>query len=71
MLWERMEHEVLQPDDRKQLLWLLDGKPLVISGCSKDRQSGYGRAAGGKAKGYKLHAIYGQNGTIRSGVWRP
>jgi Transposase DDE domain len=68
MLWERIEHEVLQPDDRKQLLWLLDGKPLVISGCSKDRQSGYGRAAGGKAKGYKLHAIYGQNGTIAQ--WR-
>jgi hypothetical protein len=31
---------------------MIDGKPLPIGGCSKDRQSGYGRSAGGKAKGF-------------------
>ena len=37
---------------------------MTISGCSKDRQAGYGRAAGGKGKGYKIHAIIGFDGTI-------
>jgi hypothetical protein len=37
---------------------LLDGKPLTISGVSKDPDAGYGRAAACKAKGYKLHTIW-------------
>jgi hypothetical protein len=47
---------------------MIDGKPLVIGGCSKDRQAGYGRAAGGKAKGYKVHAIVGPGGAVA--CWR-
>jgi hypothetical protein len=47
---------------------MLDGKPLPIGGCSKDRQAGYGRAAGGKAKGYKLHALVGSDGALAE--WR-
>ena len=47
---------------------MLDGKPLTIGGCSKDRQAGYGRAAGGKARGYKIHVIYGSDGSIAA--WR-
>lgn len=50
------------------LFWMLDGKPLPIGGCSKDRQAGYGRSAGGKAKGYKLHALVGADGAL--GGWR-
>lgn len=50
------------------LFWMIDGKPLVIGGCSKDRQAGYGKAAGCKAKGYKLHAIVDSNG--RLAAWR-
>jgi hypothetical protein len=50
------------------LYWIIDGKPLMISGCSKDRQAGYGRAAGGKAKGYKLHAIVDATGYVAE--WR-
>lgn len=42
----------------------IDGKPLVIGGGSKDRQAGYGRAVGGKAKGYKLHAIVDLHGRV-------
>jgi Transposase DDE domain len=37
----------------------LDGKPLPIGGCSKDREARFGRGSGGKARGYKLHVIYG------------
>lgn len=67
-LLEQLEQRVLAPSVDRPLLWMVDGKPLVISGCSKDRQAGYGRAAGGKAKGYKLHAIVGGDGSIAA--WR-
>lgn len=50
------------------LFWMIDGKPLVIGGCSKDRQAGYGKAAASKAKGYKLHAIVAANGSLAT--WR-
>lgn len=36
----------------------LDGKPLPVGGYSKDADAGYGRGAGIKCKGYKLHAIW-------------
>lgn len=50
------------------LYWMVDGKPLVISGCSKDSQAGYGRAARSKAKGYKIHAIVASDGALAN--WR-
>lgn len=50
------------------LFWMIDGKPLTIGGCSKDRQAGYGKAAGAKAKGYKLHALVGSDGSLAQ--WR-
>jgi hypothetical protein len=37
----------------------LDGKPLLVGGCSKDPDARYGRAAGHVGKGYKLHAVWG------------
>lgn len=64
----RLEEELLRPQHDLKLVWLLDGKPLVIGGCSKDRQAGYGRAAGGKAKGYKMHVISSMDGGIAA--WR-
>lgn len=41
--------------------WLavIDAKGLPISGISKDADVGYGRCAGGKAKGYKFYAVWG------------
>lgn len=62
-LLDALERHVVAPK-QPGLFWMVDGKPLVISGCSKDRQAGYGRAAGGKAKGYKIHAIIGADGSI-------
>jgi hypothetical protein len=41
------------------LVLTLDGKPLLVGGCSKDPDAKFGRAAGHKGRGYKLHAIYG------------
>jgi hypothetical protein len=61
-----LERRVIAPKE-PGLFWVIDGKPLTIGGCSKDRQAGYGRAAAGKAKGYKLHAIIGAAGIA---AWR-
>jgi hypothetical protein len=62
-----MEHRVTAPK-APGLFWIIDGKPLTIGGCSKDRQAGYGKAAGTKAKGYKLHALAGSDGSLAQ--WR-
>jgi hypothetical protein len=66
-LLNTLERRVTAPQ-KPGLFWMVDGKPLVIGGCSKDRQAGYGRAASGKAKGYKIHAIIGSDGSIAN--WR-
>jgi hypothetical protein len=66
-LLEELDRRVLAPKE-PGLFWMVDGKPLVIGGCSKDRQAGYGRAAGGKAKGYKIHALVNPRGEIAA--WR-
>lgn len=66
-LLDALERRVTKPA-RPGLFWMIDGKPLVIGGCSKDRQAGYGRAAGSKAKGYKLHAVVAADGSLA--CWR-
>jgi hypothetical protein len=66
-LLDVLERRVTAPQG-PGLFWMIDGKPLPIGGCSKDRQAGYGKAAGGKAKGYKLHALVGSDGSL--GGWR-
>jgi len=63
-LLETVEKRVARSKETGQLVWYIDGKPLTISGISKDRQAGYGRAAGGKAKGYKLHAVVGADKSL-------
>jgi hypothetical protein len=37
----------------------IDAKPLPVGGASGDPEAGYGHAAGVKAKGYKLYAVWG------------
>jgi len=66
-LLDALERCVVRPSETN-VYWMIDGKPLVISGCSKDRQAGYGRAVQSKAKGYKLHLLAALDGTI--GDWR-
>lgn len=66
-LLDAVEQRVTSPKS-PGLYWMIDGKPLVIGGCSKDRQAGYGKAAASKAKGYKLHAIVAPDGSLAA--WR-
>jgi len=66
-LLNALERRVTAPG-QPHLYQMIDGKPLMISGCSKDRQAGYGRAARCKAKGYKIHAIIAADGSIAN--WR-
>src|SRR5271165_3410055 len=57
LFWRRLEQR-LRGAGHPALVAVLDGKPLTISGVSKDPDAGYGRAARCKAKGYKLHAVW-------------
>ena len=63
-----IEEETVRKQGQPSCYWMIDGKPLVVSAISKDRQAGYGRAARGKAKGYKLHAIVSTDGCYAA--WR-
>jgi hypothetical protein len=62
-----MDHRVVRPTT-PGVFWMIDGKPLNIGGCSKDRQAGHGRSAGCKATGYKIHAIVNAQNEIAD--WR-
>jgi hypothetical protein len=43
-----------------QRVLVVDGKALPVGGPSKDADATWGRGAGGLAKGYKLHAVWGE-----------
>jgi Transposase DDE domain len=64
---DALERRVIAPQ-QPGLYGRIDGKPLPLGGGSKDRPAGYGKAAGGKAQGYKLHALVGSDGTVAA--WR-
>lgn len=66
-LLDAMDRRVIAPKE-PGMFWMIDGKPLPIGGRSKDRQAGYGQAAGCKAKGYKMHALIADDGKIAD--WR-
>jgi hypothetical protein len=63
-----LEHHLVRSQSSGGLVWLMDGKPLPISGVSKDPHAGYGRAARAKAKGYKIHALIGTDNSLAE--WR-
>ena len=63
-----LEQRVFRGTEGDSIFWMIDGKPLPISGCSKDPHAGYGRSAGCKARGYKIHAIVGAGNTVAA--WR-
>lgn len=63
-----IEDRVLRSSELPPVVWMVDGKPLTVGNCSKDRQAGYGRAGHGNAKGYKLHMIRGADRSIAA--WR-
>jgi Transposase DDE domain len=49
----------------------VDGKALPVSRHSTDPDARFGRGAGGQDKGYKLHVLYGQNGSIAAHAVEP
>lgn len=56
--------ERAQSNFPRSMILVIDGKPLVIGGGSKDRQARPGRAVGGMARGYKLHMLMELSGRI-------
>ena len=59
LLWRAVEERLRSfARDTPGLLSFLDGKPLPVGGCTKERDARYGRGAGMMAKGYKLHAVW-------------
>jgi hypothetical protein len=57
LFWRRLEQRLRGGGD-PALVAFLDGKPLAVSGVSKDPDARYGRAAACMARGYKLHAVW-------------
>jgi DDE family transposase len=57
LLWRALEQRV-RDAGRPALLAFVDGKPLPVGGCSKDKDARFGRGAGCIARGYKLHAVW-------------
>jgi hypothetical protein len=51
----------LAESDRATPICYLDGRPLVVGPCSKDRQARAGRVYGGFARGYKLHVLVSED----------
>ncbi len=64
-LLNRAERVLQEPFPARIGHWI-DGKALVVSGISRDPDVGYGRGAGCKAKGYKLHLICTSAGAIKA-----
>lgn len=60
-------HEDLSRIHLASSISFFDGKPVLVSPVSKDRDARRGRVSGGFAKGYKLHAWGTEDGRIP--VW--
>jgi hypothetical protein len=59
LLWRAVEQRLRErAGGHPALAAFLDGKPLPVSGVSKDPDARYGHGAGMKAKGYKLHTVW-------------
>jgi hypothetical protein len=57
LFWRALEARLRGRGD-PALLAFVDGKPLLVGGCSKDPDARFGRAAGHVGRGYKLHAVW-------------
>ena len=56
-LLERVLRLLSEQSDHQHLVKSIDSKPLRVGYYSQDRDAKKGRAGGGKARGYKLHAL--------------
>jgi IS5 family transposase len=55
---KQLEHYLAGRPGSLRLVKRIDGKPLIVAAHSKDPHARWGRGAGQRAKGYKLHAIW-------------
>lgn len=63
-LLAKVEAMAVRPPDPPTLACVLDGKALPIPRHSADRQAGFGRGVGNRAKGYKIHALVDLQGRL-------
>lgn len=59
-LFLAVEQTLLTLSTVAPLVLAIDGKPLPVGGPSKDADAAWGRGAGSVVKGYKLHAVWGE-----------
>jgi hypothetical protein len=57
----KMEEPLARHQPSGQWVLTVDGKPLLVGSHSKDPDAEWGHVRRGWAKGYKLHAVYGQD----------
>jgi hypothetical protein len=63
LLWRAVQERLRADNPPAAWLSFIDGKPLPVGGCTKDRDARYGRGAGTMDKGYKLHTVW-SNGVL-------
>lgn len=56
-VFRRAVEQAVRDSQQPALVAFIDGKPLSIPAISSDPDAGFGRGAGEKSKGYKLHAV--------------
>jgi hypothetical protein len=56
-VFRRALEQTIRDSQEPALLAFLDGKPLSVPAISGDPDAGFGRGAGEKSKGYKLHTV--------------
>src|SRR5829696_636875 len=56
-LFRRALEQAIRDSQEPALVAFIDGKPLSVPAISTDPDAGFGRGAGEKSKGYKLHAV--------------
>jgi IS5 family transposase len=61
-LCRRALEQAIRASGHPALVAFIDGKPLSIPAISHDPDAGFGRGAGQKSKGYKLHAVISTRG---------
>ena len=68
-LLDALERRVTAPKE-PGLFWMVDGKPLPIGGCSKDRQAGYGRPPAARPRATSCTPWSAPTAPWPAGGWR-
>ena len=63
-LIDKIERRLRRARQQMPIVFIIDGKVLLIGPHSMDPDATWGRVTGGKAKGYKLHLLMAADGTV-------